>query len=82
MKGGTPQASKLGYQMDNLSRNTRRTANITQIESGDHDDKPSMGNSGVQVGRKGIVMTTETDVTWHEDSLNPAKNGTSMESLV
>ena len=81
-RGGTPQASKLGYRLDDMSRNKRRTANITQIRAGEIEDQSSMGNRSEQVGNKGIVLTTETDVTWHDDSLYPAKKGTSMESLV
>jgi hypothetical protein len=81
-RGGTTRASKLGYRLDDLSRNTRRPANVTQIGSGQVEDQSSMGNSSEKVGNQGIVLTTQTDVTWHEDSLHPTKRGTSMESLV
>ncbi|KIM98242.1 hypothetical protein OIDMADRAFT_43326 [Oidiodendron maius Zn] len=81
LKGGTPQASRLGYRLDNLSRNTRQATNVTQIESTEGEDKLSLENNSEHRMKDGIVMTTETQVMWHTSS-QPAKNGTSMESLV
>jgi hypothetical protein len=81
-QGGTPKASRLGYRLDDLSRNTRRTANVTQIESRDRDNKPSQGHRKEDMKGNMIVMTTETDVTWYDHTLHPVKNGTSIESFV
>lgn len=81
VKGGTAQASRLGYRLDDLSRNTRQATNVTQIESTEGEDKLSLENNSEHGMKDGIVMTTETQVMWHTSS-QPAKNGTSMESLV
>ena len=81
IKGGSLQANQLGYQLDNLPRNTRQTTNITPIESTEHAEKSSLGNHSGPAAQKGIVMTTETQVMWHT-SRQPVKDGTSTESLV
>lgn len=79
IKSGS-QANKLGYRLDEMSRNTRQGTNITQVDT-DFEDKSSVENAIRQGGKKGIVLTTETNVTWQNTPMT-AKKGTSMESLV
>jgi hypothetical protein len=79
--GGTARQSRLGYQLDHMSRQTQCGPNHTQIDAAGKDDDSSTEGGKVQGIKKGIAVTTETEIRWH-DSTKTTKNGSSTESVV
>lgn len=75
-KGGTGKPSRLGYQLDQMTRRTE--INRTQIEAEGLDEDDF---AHVQAGKDGIVLTRETEVKWNS-SVPGGKSGSSTESLV
>jgi hypothetical protein len=61
--GGTARTSKMGYQMDYMSKRSQREVITTQIEGGgkEYDDSLDDGiRLPVQGHKTGIAVTTET----------------------
>lgn len=78
-RGGT---ARMGYQLDHMSRQTQHGPNRTHVDAGGNDDDSTHSSDlPVQGIKKGIAVTTETEVKWH-DSTKRSKNGSSTESLV
>ena len=81
--GATVRTSRIGYQLDYMSRKTQRGPNKTHIDAGVKDDDSSIEGSELPVQgiKNGIAVTTEAEIRWH-NSTKTTKNGSSTESLV
>ena len=66
-----------------MSRRTQGGPNQTRNGAAGKDDDSSIegGELPLQGIKKGIAVTTETEVRWHDPTKTP-KNGSSTESLV
>ncbi|KAF4163587.1 hypothetical protein CNMCM6936_000579 [Aspergillus lentulus] len=73
---GASRSGPMGYDLDHISRASRRGQGETMIEAGDDE-------TGHRLSKNGIVLTTEMEVHWHESrSGRPITQGSSTESLV
>ncbi|KAL4767975.1 hypothetical protein BDW60DRAFT_211469 [Aspergillus nidulans var. acristatus] len=77
-------SSRWGYDLDALSRSRRtmyhdRSNNATTVEAGEEGGSPGAGKrDGARDGQGKIMLTTETEVKWHDHEVG----GSSTESLV
>ncbi|KAB8231606.1 uncharacterized protein BDW43DRAFT_281943 [Aspergillus alliaceus] len=80
-EGGGGASGRVGYNLDPLSRSGRTEHEVSVIRAQVGDDEESF-NAGPS-DKYGIMMTTETEVKWHDSGSHPRANGgSSTESLV